>query len=167
MWQVRWTGESTCKVARAFLPEVDRTRLNQVKRESVLNLQLMMAILTNHGFFGAHLNKLNKNYDPTCGLCDRGKETSFHIYAECSETVHFRSREQKTPGGILRWFSEKFYLMHLCNNNKLMYEELNTPSDLGGRRGQQPPDNGWWGIKKTGGWQHDNWSHGMEGRLRT
>ncbi len=129
-------------MARAFLPEVDRKRLNQVKRESVLNLQLMMAIITNHGFFGAHLNKLNKNYDPTCGLCDREKETSYHIYAECSETVHFRSREQKTPGEILRWFSEKFYLMHLYDNNKLEYEELKTMSAHRGREGQTPPDNG-------------------------
>ncbi len=45
MWQSRWARESTCKVARAFLPEVDGTRLNQVKRESVLNLQLMMAYI--------------------------------------------------------------------------------------------------------------------------
>ncbi len=102
----------------------------------------MMAIITNHGFFGAHLNKLNKNYDPTCELCDRGRETSYHIYAECGETVHFRSREQKTPGEILRWFSEKFYLMHLYNNNKLTYEELKTTPDPMGRAGQQPPDNG-------------------------
>ncbi len=71
----------------------------------------------------------------TCGLCDRDRETSFHIYAKCSETVHFRSREQKTPGGILRWFSERFYIMHLCNNNKLIYEELKTPSDPRGRAG--------------------------------
>ncbi len=102
VWQKGWESESTFKVARSFLPEVDRKRLNQMKRESVLNLQLMMAIITNHGFFGAHLNKLNKNYDPICGLCDREKETSYHIYAECSETVQFRSREQKTPGEILR-----------------------------------------------------------------
>ncbi len=142
MWQKRWESESTCKVARAFLPQVDRRRLNQVKRESVLNLQLMMAIITNHGFFGAFLNKLNKNYDPTCGLCNRAKETSYHIYAECSETVHFRVKEQKTPGEILRWFSEKFYLKHLYDNNKLEYEELKTMSDHQGREGQIPPDNG-------------------------
>ncbi len=143
VWQKRWDRESTCKMAKAFLPEVDRTRLNHVKRESVLNLQLMMAIITNHGFFGAHLNKLNKNYDPTCGLCDREKETSYHIYAECSETVHFRSREQKSPGEILRWFTEKFYLMHLYNNNILEYEETKfTTINSRGREGQQPPDNG-------------------------
>ncbi len=142
MWQNRWNRESTCKVARAFLPQVDRTRLNQVKRESVLNLQLMMAILTNHGFFGAHLNKLNKDYDPTCGLCHREKETSHHIYSNCCETVHFRVKEQKSPGEILRWFSGKFYLMHLYDNNKLKYEDLKTPSIPRGRRGQQPPDNG-------------------------
>ncbi len=72
VWQKRWDRESTCKVARAVLPVVDRTRLNHVTRESVIKLQLMMAILTNHGFFGAHMNKLN-NYDPTYGLCNKGK----------------------------------------------------------------------------------------------
>ncbi len=143
VWQKRWDRESTDKVARAILPEVDRTRLNHVKREFVLNLQLMMAILTNHGFFGTHLNKLNKNYDPTCGLCDRERETSCHIYAEWSKTVHFRAREQKKLGGILRWFWEKFYLMHLYDNNKHEYEELKTMSDHRGREGQMPPDNGW------------------------
>ncbi len=103
----------------------------------------MRAILPNHGVFGAHLNKINKDYDPTCGLCNRGKETSHHIYAECSETVHFRAREQKSPGEILRWFSGKFYLMHLYDNNKLKYEEIKTLSqDPRGREGQQPPDNG-------------------------
>ncbi len=58
------------------------------------------------------------------------------------QTLGFRSREQKTPGEILRWFSEKFYLMHLYNNNKLTYEEIKTTPDPMGRAGQQPPDNG-------------------------
>ena len=114
-----------------------------MKRESVLNLQLMVAIITNHGFFGAHLNKLNKNYDPICGLCNRDRETSYHIYAECSETVHYRAREQKSPGEILRWFSEKYYLMHLYDENKVEYDELKTLTQHPeGRDGQQPPDNG-------------------------
>ena len=103
----------------------------------------MVAIITNHGFFGAHLNKVNKDYDPVCGLCDTGRETSFHIYAECNETVHFRAREQKSPGEILRWFSEKHFLMHLYDTNRLDYEELKLRSQHpGGREGQRPPDNG-------------------------
>ncbi len=158
VWQKRWDMESTCKIARAFLPQVDRSRLNHVKRESVLNLQLMMAILTNHGFFGTHLNKLNKDYDLTCSLCHRGKETSHHIYSECSETVHFRVREQKSPGEILRWFSGKFYLMHLYDTNKLKYEELKTLSNPRGHEGQQLPDNGWdrdtCGVPRLAGQPH-------------
>ncbi len=50
-WQKQWDREGTCKVAKSFLPNIDRTRLSQVKRESVLNLQLMMAILTGHGTY--------------------------------------------------------------------------------------------------------------------
>ncbi len=53
--------------------------------------------------------------------------------------MHFRNREQKTPGEILRWFSEKFYLIHLYNNNKLTYEELKTPLILGDVRASNPP----------------------------
>ncbi len=56
--------------------------------------------------------------------------------------MHFRAREQKTPEEILRWFSEKFYLMHLYDNNKLEYEEVKAMSDHRRREGQAPPDNG-------------------------
>ncbi len=85
----------------------------------------------------------NKNYDLTCGLCDREKETSYHIYAECSEMVLFRARKQKTLGEILRWFSDKSYLMHLYDTNKLEYEELKTMSAHRGHEGQTLPDIGW------------------------
>ncbi len=50
-WHKWWDREGTCKVTKSFLHNIDRKRLNHVKKESVLNLQLMMAILTGHGFF--------------------------------------------------------------------------------------------------------------------
>ncbi len=56
--------------------------------------------------------------------------------------VYFRSIEQKTFGGILRCFSEKFYLMNLYDNNKLEYKEVKAMSDHRGREGHTPPDNG-------------------------
>ena len=142
MWQKRWKRESTCKVARSFLPKIDRQRLHQVKRESVLNLQLMIAIITGHGFFGAHLHKLNDNYDPTCGLCYKKVESSYHIYAECEETRHFRQAELGTPSGIMRWFKEKYFLMHLYDENRKSYERIKHLYPESGREGQQPPDNG-------------------------
>ncbi len=79
---------------------------------------------------------------PTCGVCDRERETGLHVYAEGVGTVHFRVKEQKSPGESLRWFSEKFYLRYLYDENKLKYEELKTTPDPMGRAGQQPPDNG-------------------------
>ncbi len=71
-WQKRWDREGTCKVAKSFLPNIDRKRLNRVKKESVLNLQLIMAILTGHGFFSAHLNKLTDYFHATWGLFYKG-----------------------------------------------------------------------------------------------
>ncbi len=51
MCQKRWENENMCITAGSFLPNIDKTRFNHVKGETVLNLQLIMA----------HLNKLNNN----------------------------------------------------------------------------------------------------------
>ncbi len=137
MWQANWKAEETCKITSSFLPKVDRTRFSQLKGETIVSLKLMVAIITGHGFFGGHLNKLNDKFSPMCNLCQNEIETSYHIYNGCSETAHYKVEENASPGVILRFFSEKFYLRELYKENIKKYSKLNP-----GREGQGPPDNG-------------------------
>ncbi len=79
------------------------------------------------------INKLNDNFSPMCNLCQQEIETSFHIYNGCLETALYKVDENASPGAILRYFTEKFYLRELYKK----YSQLNP-----GREGQGPPDNG-------------------------
>ncbi len=66
-----------------------------------------------------------------------------HIYGEYMETVHFRPREQQTPGEVLRFFMAHYYLMYYYDENKRKYKQIKALSTGPiGRAGQQPPDNG-------------------------
>ncbi len=97
----------------------------------------MVAIVNGHGFFGGHLNKLNDNFSAMCNLCQSEIETSYHIYNGCLETAHYKVEENASPGAILRFFTENFYLRELYKKNTIKYSQLNP-----GREGQGPPDNG-------------------------
>ncbi len=97
----------------------------------------MIAIITGHGFFGGHLNKLNHKFSPFCNLCKDEIETSSHLFDGYQETAHFRVQERESPRAIPKYFTEKFFLQELYQENIDKYIKLNP-----GREGQGPPDNG-------------------------
>ncbi len=97
-------------LAHSFLPKVDRSKCSQLKGETIVSLRLMVAIITGHNFFGGQLNKLNYNFSPMCNLCQNEIETSYHIYNGWSETAHLKPKDNASPGAILHFFSDKYYL---------------------------------------------------------
>ncbi len=116
-WQKRWKEEEDCKITKSFLPTVNRDRFKLIKGETIVNLKLMVAIITGHGFLGGHLKKLNHKFSPFCNFCKDEIETSHHLFDGCQETAHFRVQDRESPKVILKYFTEKFFLRELYKEN--------------------------------------------------
>jgi len=94
-WQKRWTSEPTCVISRLFCPKVSEGRqsLSKLKRTQ---LNLLGQVVTGQGLFESHLAHW-KDVSEICSLCQEGKGSSWHLWAECDALA--RERIQVTDSG--------------------------------------------------------------------
>ncbi len=111
VWQQRWSALSSCKITKWFLPDVNHSGKNTVKKLSKRELNVVVQATSGHGLFRSHLGKWVEDIDVTCPLCLEGEEEPLHLWSDCPALSYERwekarkSKEGEVILPILKFFS--------------------------------------------------------------
>jgi hypothetical protein len=89
IWQERWDNSTKGRITFEFLPRVS-TNLTDLPDTNFIKTQ----VLTGHGEFGCHLNRIGKRDNDLCETCESARDDPLHrnlycpIYLSAQELIH-------------------------------------------------------------------------------
>ena len=88
LWNEKWTNpiySDYCRQTKAFFPEIDWIKIQQLLRLSKYLLSKVIQLVTGFNNMNHHTSrKTNPDVTNTCTLCHKGDETGIHLATECS-----------------------------------------------------------------------------------
>jgi ribonuclease HI len=110
-WDGRWTTADAYHPTRSWIRKRTQKNLLSIRKLCRPKLFALVSFITGHGKLGAHQNKIDPRLDPRCRICERGKETPYHLAREC-EVLEVRSyhmigltAESWTAKGLLEFMA--------------------------------------------------------------
>ena len=133
-WKEQWIGDYRFKHSKLYMNGPNKAKSKGILKLNTITLTEVVAGITGHNNLAYFQAKLNPNIDPTCRLCNEGKETMYHLMTECKalSIQQLEILQNKYPTHDASWsIKQMVKFMHLPQvhnllNNEISYEERET-----------------------------------------
>ena len=82
-WNIQWKQYPEARQTKIWFPQTDKHKSKEILQLNRALLGKTVQLLTGHNNLMRHRNLKNDSIDPTCRMCLKEDETSFHVIAEC------------------------------------------------------------------------------------